>query len=403
MTKGPARSRPSGFRYAILGAGRQGTAAGYDLGMFGEASEILFIDADEAAARSAAARVARLLSTSKTSVKGARADAADVAGLSSLLKGRSAVLSALPYRLNPGAAKAAVQARVPYADLGCHLETTKAILKLNPAAKKAGITVLPDCGLAPGLSTALALAGMEALDIHRDVTIFVGGLPQKPKPPLGYKLVYNVENLLALYLEPPVVLRRGKISRLEPLSEREIVEFDGLGTLEAVQTGGGASTCPWSFEGKLQSFEYKTLRYPGHFEKMAAFRDLGFLDEHPVEVGDVQVIPRELFLRLVVPRLESPADRDLVVLRVRARGAKNGRATEIDYDLLDYGDPDTGFSAMERTTGFSAAAVLWMQAAGRIKAAGALPLETVLPAKPYLAEVKRRGLKIQERIKVLTP
>ncbi|MBI4061778.1 MAG: saccharopine dehydrogenase NADP-binding domain-containing protein [Elusimicrobia bacterium] len=385
------------YRYVVLGAGRQGTAAAYDLAAFGDAAEVVLADADALKARKAAARVARLLGRRAAPPRGAAVDAASPASLARLLRGADGALCALPYRLNPLVAAAAVRAGTHYADLGCHLETTRAVLALDKAAKKAGVTLIPDCGLAPGLGTALAVRGIESLDRAREAVIYVGGLPQRPLPPLGYKVVYALESMLALYLEPAVVLRRGRIERKPPLSESERVDFGTALRLEARLTGGGTSTCPWSFHGRLRRFEYKTLRYEGHFEKMEAIRDLGLLDEEPLSIGRSRVAPRALFLRLAAERLALPEERDLVALRVLVRGRKNGRATEITYDLLDYEDPKTGFSAMERTTGFSAAAALHLQAAGAIRPAGAIPFEKCVPAERYLLEIRRRGLRIRRK------
>ncbi len=386
------------FRYVVLGAGRQGTAAAYDLALFGDASEVVLADADAQRAKESAARVARLARDRKVEIRPASVDAQKTSALAALLKGRDGVLGALPHRLHSGVAKTAVQARVAYCDLGCRLETTRAVLKLDPAARKAKVPVIPDCGLAPGLASCLAVGGMEALNIHRSVSIYVGGLPQRPRPPLGYKLVHDLDDLIALYLEPAVVLRKGRLAKVAPLSELERVEIEPLGELEAALTAG-AATCPWSFEGRLQDFEHKTLRYPGHFGAMAALRDLGFLDERPVEVDGAKIAPRGLFAKLAAPRLELPQDKDLVVLRVIARGEKGGRPTEVAYDMLEYHDPATGFGAMERTAGCAAGAALAMAVAGKAKP-GAAPVETALPARLFLAEIRRRGLKIQERFSV---
>ncbi|MBI4052317.1 MAG: hypothetical protein HY400_07405, partial [Elusimicrobia bacterium] len=147
--------------------------------------------------------------------------------------------------------------------------------------------------------------------------------------------------------------------------------------------------------------EYKTLRYPGHFEKVKFLKDLGFFEEKPMRADGFKISPRKLFMELVGPRLAFPEDKDLVALRVCVRGTKNGQPMELVYDVLDFHDDRTGFSAMERTTGFSAAVVFRMLVQDRIKAVGALPVETAVPARPFIDEIRRRGIKIQETIRNL--
>lgn len=392
--------QPEGARYVVLGAGRQGVAAAYDLAINGGSSSLTLADSDPGAAKAAVLKIRGLLPAKIRSgfrLESVSLDASRPFLLTKLLKGSDAVLSALPYRLNPAAAEAAIEAKVHYCDLGGHLETTRKILRLDGRARRAGITLIPDCGLAPGLSNLLAVRGMERLDISREVVIYCGGLPQHPRPPLNYKTVYSLEGLLGIYLGKAAVLRKGRVAEIPALTEHEELEFGPpLGRLEAFVTGGGTSTCPWSFEGRLSSYEYKTLRYPGHFEKIRFLLEMGLLDEKPLEVDGLKVSPRSLFIQAAKSRLSFSKDKDLVVLRVIVRGFKAERPGEICYDLLDLQDQDTGFSAMERTTGFSTAVVLKMLAGGRIKERGAVPPEKSVPAAEFLREMRGRGFEILE-------
>lgn len=395
-----------GYRYAILGSGRQGTAAAYDLILNGGAERVLLADAHEDAAKAAAARLKKLLAgpirTRGVRILTARLHGDKRADLLKVLKGSEAALSALPYYLNPGAAAAALESRVHFADLGGYLESTRRILKLDAKARKAGVTLVPDCGLAPGMNNTLAVAAMERLSISREVRLYCGGLPQKPRPPLGYKTVFNLEGLLASYFGEAFALRKGEVVKLTPFSEREELDFgEPLGRLEAFVTAGGAGTCPWTFKGRIQTYEYKTVRYPGHYEKIQLLRDLGLLDEKPLEVNGGMVAPRSVFLAAVGPRLKFPDEKDLVVLRVAVRGQNEGKNVEIAYDLVDLHDPKTGFTAMERTTGFSAAVVLHMLADGRIRLRGAVPAEKAVPGRLFLEEIRKRGIRVTETIRTL--
>ena len=227
-----------------------------------------------------------------------------------------------------------------------------------------------------------------------------GALPQNPAGPLDHASAYSVESLLPLYIESAVVLRRGKIEKLAPLTEPEEVDIPGLGRLEARLTGGTRSTCPYSFHTRLASYEHKTLRYPGHFEKMAALLAMGFLNDKPVDVDGRRVAPRELFVALAQKAWSHLDEKDLVVLRVCARGKRHGRVTEVSYTLVDRFEPSTGFSALERVTAAAASSALGLQVRGRLRA-GAEPLELALPYREYVPELRKRGLKIVESQRTL--
>jgi lysine 6-dehydrogenase len=228
--------------------------------------------------------------------------------------------------------------------------------------------------------------------------MYCGGLPENPRPPLGYKLVFNLEGVLGNYFGKAYVLRDGEIGEDEPLSRRQTLEVDGVGRLEAAVTGGATATAAWTWKGKLRSYDYKTLRYPGHWDRIETLRDLGLLDEKPVAVGRGKVSPRDVFVACAEERLRFPDDRDLLVQRVIVAGEKGGRPARAVYNLLDRFDPATGFTAMQRTTGFSAAAVLAMAARGSIKEAGVLPLEAVVPPFEFIEELRRRGVAVKEDV-----
>ncbi len=255
-----------GYRYVVLGAGMQGTASAYDMARFGEAEQIILADIDLRVAQRAATRVNRL--TQRKLAKAAKVDVKDHNALVKLLKGANAVLSAVPYYFNVGIAKAAIEAKVNMCDLGGSTDIVFEQLKLDRRARKAGITIVPDCGLMPGMGNTLAVYGMNKLKRLgarcKEVQIRCGGLPQKPKPPLFYKLVFNIEGLTKEYTGKAYVLRGGKITRIEALTELEEIEFpEPVGCCEAFITSGGTSTCPWTFKGQLDRYEYKTVRYSG--------------------------------------------------------------------------------------------------------------------------------------------
>jgi len=250
----------------------------------------------------------------------------------------------------------------------------------------------------PGVGTALCVYAMGLLDEAIDVYMWDGGIPQKPRPPFNYLLTIHIAGLTNEYAEPAVFLRNWRVTTVEPMTELETVEFPApIGTLEAFVAGGGTSTMPWTFEGKLRTLQNLTLRYPGHYAQLRAFYDLGLWETKPIRVGQVEVVPREVFHALFEPKVTFPEDKDLVIVRVKAMGKKDGREAEALVELIDYYDEGTGFSAMERSTGWTAAVVAEMMAHGETPR-GAGGLEVMVPARPYIEELRRHGLQVTEQV-----
>ena len=287
-----------------------------------------------------------------------------------------------------------MDAGVPCADLGGNTEIVFQQRKLDEDARRREVSVIPDCGLAPGMVNILAAEGIRRVGDADSVKIYVGGLPQHPEPPLNYQIVYSLEGALDYYTTPSWVLRGGKPARVDALSELESVAFPPpVGELEAFHTGGGISTLPWAYEGKVRTMEYKTLRYPGHVAVMRPIRELGLLDLAPVKVKGKEIVPRDAFIAIVSPKLNKPEGRDLVALRVEARGRDGRRAA---WQLLDYYDEAHGISAMMRTTGYSLAITGRMQADGRIGVKGVRTPDEAVPFGEYVAELAKRGVEIRE-------
>ncbi len=385
-----------GFKYAVLGAGLQGTAAAYDMARFGEADEIVLIDRHLERAQEAATRINTLVG--KEVARGDQVDVRDGGDVETKLRGVDATLSAVPYFFNPAIAAACVHAGSHMCDLGGNTDVTRRVFKLDEEAQSAGVALVPDCGLAPGLGNTLAVYGMGRLDETDAVHIRCGGLPQDPKPPLFYKIVFNVAGLTNEYFGDAFFLRDGRVTKVKTFSELEDIEFDApVGRCEAFVTSGGTSTCPWTFEGKVREYDYKTVRYRGHYERFKVMHDLGLLDLEPVTVGGTRVIPREVFHTVVSPRLQFPEDKDLAVMRVTVTGKKDGHPMKVVLEVMDFEDERTGFSAMQRTTGFSASIVAIMMAHGEARR-GATPLEIAVDADRYVELFRKRGIGFTESV-----
>jgi lysine 6-dehydrogenase len=382
------------FRYAILGAGRQGTAAAYDLALRGDASQVILADQNPEAARKAAERVNKLLGRQlATSVA---VDVTDSASVLAVLKGVDGVLSAVPYYYNLELANLAIQARTHMVDLGGNTDIVQQQHALDQAARAAGISIIPDCGQVPGMGTSLMLYTMSLLDKATDVYMWDGGLPQKPSPPFNYMLTFHIAGLTNEYAEPALFLRDWKVTAVESMTELEQVEFPSpIGTLEAFVTGGGTSTMPFAFQGKLRTLQNLTLRWPGHYQQLRAYRDLGLWSQEPLNLPGRTVVPRDVFHALFEPKVTFANEKDLVLIRIKVLGEKDGAPAQATLDLVDFFDETTGFTAMERTTGWDAAIVLAMAARGQIPH-GAGGVETFVSPGLFLEELHQRGFQITQ-------
>lgn len=384
------------YNYAVLGAGRQGTAAAYDLAKRGDADRVVLADAHLEQAQAAAQRVNALLGSDIA--EALQVDVADHDAVVRVLRGIDAFLSAVPYYYNLDITRAAIEAGASMCDLGGNTDIVRQQQALNAEAQAKGISIIPDCGQVPGMGTTLMVYAMSLLDEPREVTMWDGGLPQTPKPPFKYLLTFNVAGLTNEYAEPAVFIRGGQVTEVEPITELHTVEFPPpIGTLEAFVTGGGTSTAPWTFAGKVQTFQNFTVRYPGHFAQLRAYYDLGLWNLNPVRVGETEVVPRDVFHALFEPKVVIPGERDLVVIRVRAMGTKDGHETEAVVELLDFFDEVTGFTAMERTTGWDGAIVAGMMARGDTPR-GAGSVETFVSPAAFVSELRKRGFNLSERM-----
>lgn len=367
------------MRLVVLGAGLMGRAAAWELARH-EGAEVRVADGHTGALSAAQAFLDRA-GSEVGRITFERADVERPEEAARVIEGADAVLSAVPYYLNTALAETAIRSGAGFCDLGGNPEVVDSELALDGKAREAGVAIIPDCGLAPGTTNILTAALLERLEGVKKVKIRVGGLPEHPEPPFHYKLVFSPVGLINEYSEPCRVLREGRIQEVPPLTEPEMVEFpEPYGTLEARTTSGGTSTLPRTLEGRLEELDYKTLRYPGHFDVMAALGALGLFSSRPMETGTGTVIPRKL-LEEQLGRILQDEDRDVVLLRVTG---ETGEGLTGRWELIDHEDEETGMSAMQRTTALPAAVVCRMLADGTIQGAGAFPPEKAVPWEPFL-------------------
>jgi lysine 6-dehydrogenase len=379
------------MRMLVLGAGLQGSACAYDLLQQDHVTEVRLADLRVDALASFLVPLAgsRLLPT--------KLDVRDRDAVLALMGEADAVMSAIPYYFNEQLAGLAIEAGTHFCDLGGNTEIVFRQKELDSKAKARGVTIVPDCGVAPGMVNILAQHGISQLDSVDTVRIYVGGLPQHPEPPLNYQIVYSLEGVLDYYTNLSWVLRDGKRTQVKALSERESVSFPApVGELEAFHTAGGLSTLAFRYEGAIPTMEYKTLRYPGHAHLMEAIRELGFLDTNPVLVKGVEVVPRDVAVAVMQPKLSKPKGRDFVALRVTVTGSRDGVPATREFELVDSYDEAHGISAMMRTTGFSLAITGLLQAEGALPEPGVHTPDECVPAQRYIDELARRGVHIRE-------
>ncbi len=374
----------------VLGAGLQGSACAYDLLQNPDVTQVRLADIH-------LNHLPEFLRPySGTRLVPTPLDVRDATAVTAVMRESDAAMSAIPYYFNLDLARHAVDAGIHFADLGGNTEIVFQQKALDAAARAKKITVVPDCGLAPGMVNILAQYGISQLDTVSAVRIYVGGLPQHPEPPLNYQIVYSLEGVLDYYTTLSWVLRDGKRHQVTALSEVEPVEFpDPVGDLEAFHTAGGLSTMAFRYEGRIPTMEYKTLRYPGHAHIMAAMRDVGLFDLTPVKVKGLEVVPRDVVVSVMGPRLTKPKGQDLVALRVTVEGTCDKEPRTLGWELIDYYDATRGISAMMRTTGYSLSITGQMQVRGELGPAGVHTPDECVPAERYIAELAQRGIAIR--------
>jgi lysine 6-dehydrogenase len=385
------------FIYAVLGAGRQGVAAAYDLARLGDAKEIRLFDLDAEAAIRGADKVNKLLQIQI--VRGQALDVKKTSALVAGLRGAHSTISAVPYKFNLAITETAIEVHSNICDLGGHTETVRRQLELGDQAKTSGITITPDCGMGPGLNINMGIRAMDYLDEPEDVFIWDGGLPQKPRPPWNYDLTFNFNGLINEYYGDAWFIRNGKPTQVPSLTEIESLDFpQPLGMMEAAVTSGGLSTAPWTFQDKLRRLENKTLRYPGHWEQFKAFQDLGLFELEETKINGHSFVPRDLLNIMLASKItpKSPVH-DVCLIRTQATGKLNGTYSSCTLDFLETYDIKTGFTAMEQTTGWHASIIAIIAAQDKLPK-GAVPVELALRGKMFDQEITRRGWELKREI-----
>ena len=375
------------MKLAVIGAGLMGRAALFDFGRIEEVEKVGIFDIDE----ELAAQIGQTYGNGKQ-VTG-KLDAGDEDAAAEILSEYDAAISCVTYKYNPGLTKAAIKAKCHLVDLGGNNDTVKTQLEMNDEAEEAGVIIVPDCGLAPGMVAVLVADGVNNFDKVDSVKIRVGGLPQSPRPPLNYQMLFSAEGLINEYWEPCLILQDGAKRIVNPMTSLELLEFDGLGKFEAFYTSGGTSTLPETYLGKIDFLDYKTIRYPGHCNLFKPMLEIGFASRKKINVDGQEVEPRALF-KAVLDKNLSYGEPDMTLVRIVVEG-EIGKEDKIRiYEVVDRQDSTSGLTSMMRMTSFPAAIVCWMAAAGHLTAKGCKPQELVVPPEMFIKQLKKRNINL---------
>lgn len=386
------------YKYVVLGAGRQGLAAAYDLAVFGQADAVTLLDIDLGVARAGADRLNTLLG--RQFAAAFKVDAGDPAAVAPHLDGATGFISSVSYHFNLEMTKLAIAKKVHMTDFGGNTAVVRDQLALDAEATAAGVTIVPDCGMGPGLNISLGTYVMSLVEECDEVLIWDGGLPQHPKGPWNYESTFNLGGLTNEYDGYASFIRDGKVTPVPCFSGYEVLDFgEPLGKLEAFVTSGGLSTSPWTFEGRLKRLENKTLRYPGHVAQFKAFSDLGLLGLDPIDVRGQKVVPRDLFHALLEPQICRDEVKDVCVMRVKGIGRTKGKRAEALTELVDRYDEKTGFTAMQRLTGWHGSILLIAAVDSHVRR-GAVSVELSLPGRTIVNAFRQRGVAITEKVTV---
>ncbi|MBS7632085.1 saccharopine dehydrogenase family protein [Candidatus Bathyarchaeota archaeon] len=379
------------MKVLVVGCGNIGSVAASDLAASTSSLDIVVADKDPIRAKAVAEKLG------KANVSWSQIDARNHADLINRLKEFNVVLGFLPGNLGYRLTEACIEAKKDLVDVSFMGENP---LALHEMAVKAGVTIVPDCGLAPGISNMLVGHAISALDKVQSVHVMVGGLPETPVPPLGYVITWSPESLIDEYMRKARIIAGGRLVEVEALTGMETVDFSNLGKLEAFYTDG-LRTLLHTVKGVEDMWE-KTLRYPGHADKIMVLKSLGFFEDKPINVQGISVSPQMVTVKLLSSKLAQPEIRDIVALRVVVSGVKKNKPVRYTYELLDFYDKSNGVTAMARTTAYPASLVAQLMLKKIELEKGVVPPEKLGMNKNIfsilLDGLKKHGIEIKETI-----
>lgn len=375
------------MKILVVGCGKVGSEIARDLAMSDEVDSVVAIDASSQNLKLLRKRVTEKIQTVELSIS-------QKPRLHDLLGKVDLVCGALPGRLGFDLISETVKAGRDTVDISY---TPRDAFQLQSKAKKVGCRVVPQCGVAPGFTNMCVGDASRTLDRMKSVEIFVGGLPEKPEPPLNYRIVFSLEDVVNEYSRPVRVIEKGKRKNVEALSGHGQISFPGVGRLEYFLTDGLGSL-PRSYPKTREMHEF-TLRYPGHADMMNTLRVLGFFDRSQVRIGGVDVEPRQMTIELLRGAMSRGSPEDFLALRVDVKGSSSGKEIHLRYQLLDHYNRRSAVSAMARTTAYPCTSVALLMGRGEIKETGIVTPERIARDERLfqfvLSRLAERGVKIK--------
>jgi lysine 6-dehydrogenase len=376
------------LKIAVFGSGLMGSAIARDLVRSKDIDEVLVCDIN----RSSLASLARTESSEKLKFK--RHDATRRTQNVKLLRKFDVGVGALPHGLSEYVIQSTLQAGVSFVDLifGWRFKQSK----IHSAAKTKNITIIPACGLAPGLTNILAMDGAEGMERIDEVHIKTGGIPERPKPPLDYRIVFSFDAVLEEYVRRAKIIKNGRLTEVDALSGLETITFPRpIGKCECFYTDG-LSTLTETMRS-VKEMDEKTIRWPGHVAQIRTLIECGFLETRPVFVDKQSIVPREFTSKILSERIRLGEDKDLTLLRVDVSGKSNGKQLHRRYQMIDRYDSARKLTSMGRTTAFPCSVAAQMLGKGLIQRKGLVPPELAFEGalrQKFMRELHARGMKI---------
>jgi lysine 6-dehydrogenase len=382
----------------LIGCGMQAYGAALDLLTFGKPEELVLADAFPEMITKLTAFLQKHASPQKLTAL--KLDAGDIEATARAAQGCDLILNTAPYKYAVDITHAAIRAKVPMVDLGGDTDMVLKQLALSDQAKAAGITIIPDCGMGPGMTNITVGHAMEILDSAETIITRDGGIPLNAKPPLFYHLVFAIETLTNEYTGMTTQMRDGKMIEIAPMTEIEQCDLPVVGKVEATHGMGMLSTLPWTYEGRVKNLENKFVRYPGHLTFLKTLRDVGFFSRETLQTENGPFQPRAM-TKAVMEKFLMPkgGEKDVSFIQTISEGTKNGKKVTVEHWICDYSDEKTGLTSMQRTTGFTASIVGQMIVNGQLTAKGVLPPELGVPKLPFFDLIQTRGFEFKWSMK----
>lgn len=377
------------LKILVLGCGNIGSVAAKDLAESLPSVEIVVADMNESRAKKVSSIIAR------ENVSWTKADASNHNELVDIMKKFDLAVGALPGEIGYRVCKAAIAAGVDMADVSYMPED---VMTLHKDASEAETRILPDYGMSPGLGSILAGHAASKLDQVDSIHMLNGGLPGRPVPPLDYVITWSVKDLMDMYSRKVTIVKKGKRVEVEAMSGVAEIDFPGVGRLEAFYTDG-LRTLLYTMKDVKDMWE-KSLRYPGHAEKIKLLKALGFFDEKSLAIGNINASPREVTAKLFDKKLKRKSIPDIVAMLVEVCGEKDGEHVKYTYHLLDHYDEEHQVTSMARTTAYTTSVTTQLLANKAISEQGVIPPEKLgMNEKLYdefMSRMKRRKVIARE-------